>query len=52
MQAEGLLSMTKATTTVDKTVMTIDDFKFDLKQVRVWLGNALRILAVGNLLKR
>ena len=55
MQAEGLLNTTKSATTVDKTVLTIDDFKIDLKQVRVWLGNALRILAVGNsvvLLKR
>ena len=55
MQAEGLLNTTKSATTVDKTVLTIDDFKIDLKQVRVWLGNALHILAVGNsvvLLKR
>ena len=55
MQAEGLLSTSKSAPSLDNTVLVIGESKIDLKQIRVWLRNALKILAVGNsvvLLKR
>ena len=47
MQAEGLLG-TGTSTAIVNTLLMIGNFKLDLKQIRIWLGNALRILACGN----